>query len=716
MEELIELLGGDGGFVEIDDGINLSQEDMSRSPVGGEYTPGVSPEELQSILKASIDQAVDYAEEELAAQRKSEQEYYDGDGFEGDDKLDDTRSTVVSRDVHDTVKAIMPSLLRIFFSGKNAVAYDPTGPEDEAMALQATDYVNDIVLRKDNKAFELFYNIFMDALTKALGTVAWHWERDYEVVGQRYEGLTLQEYLMVTQNLPQGMEVTSAEATSYMDPEFGELFDCEVKYKVVKGGKVILDAIPPEERLINKQARSIDDSTIYGRRRVLTVSEVVAMGFNYEQVVRLGGSENLDTNEEQVLRYDSLVYHREASTSDPSMRTLEYCDIYLRVDLDGDGFAELYRIACGGTRYTILEYAEGGEAIELVDEIPYAEFCPDPIPHLATGNSVSASVMDIQRIKSNLLRGALDSLSRSIFPREEVVATQVNMNDVLNPEIGAIIRTKQPGMIREITTPFMGKEAMPMLGYMDEVKANRTGISDTTQGLNPQMLQSTTPGAVSAAVGAAQMQIEMIARLFASIGMSRMFCGILKLIKTHQDKARVVKMKGSWAEVDPRFWNIGMDATVNTALGRGTEQERMTTLSMVADKQEKVMAQLGPNNPLVNWEKYRNTLAEMVTLAGYPNADKFYLPVEQGQMVQQFQQEMEQVKGELQQAQQMVAGLQFELQNHTAAEDAAKHAKAFKDRTDGLGNIVDAAQTAQEAEVNPGAMGDEIQATGPFLQ
>jgi hypothetical protein len=501
-----------------------------------------------------------------------------------------------------------------------------------------------------------------------------------------------------------------------MDPELGELFDCDVKYKVVKGGKVALDAVPPEERLINKQARDIDDSTIYGRRRVMTVSEVVAMGFNYEQVVRLGGSENLDTNEEKVQRYDSLVYHREASTSDPSMRTLEYCDIYLRVDIDGDGFAELYRIACGGTRYTILQYADGEEAIELVDEIPYAEFCPDPIPHLATGNSVSASVMDIQRIKSNLLRGALDSLSRSIFPREEVVATQVNMNDVLNPEIGAVIRVKSPGMIREVTTPFMGKEAMPMLGYMDEIKANRTGISDTTQGLNPQLLQSTTPGAVSAAVGAAQMQIEMIARLFANIGMARMFCGILKLIKTHQDKTRVVKMKGSWTEVDPRFWNAGMDATVNTALGRGTEQERLSALTLVAEKQEQVMQLVGPDNPLVNWEKYRNTLAEMVTLAGYPNADKFFLPVEQGQMVQQFQQKIEQLQGELQQAQQMTAGLQFELQKHTEAEDAAKHAKAFKDRTDGLGNIVDAAQTAQEVMVGPGAMEDEARAVTPFMQ
>ncbi len=727
MPTLQDLMGSDGysnadGFVELDFGVNLPQEDLNRPPAGGEYTPGVSMDELPHILKAEIDEAVNYLEEDLAGLRKTEQEYYDGSGFGGDAELDDTRSVVVSRDVHDTVKAILPSLLRTFFAGKNAVAYEPTGPEDEAWAKQATDYVNDIVLRQDNEAFLLFYDIFWDALVKAIGTVHWYWDTDYEVNGQSYTGLTWEEYQLVTQNLPYGIEVVSADATSYQDPQFGELYDCDVKYRIVKGGKVKLLAIPPEERLINRRARSIDTSRIYGRRRVMTVSEVVAMGYSYDQVVRLGGSENLDTNEEQVERYDSLVFSPEIATSDPSMRFLEYCDVYMRVDLDGDGFAELYRIACGGSRYTILQYKDkpdgtpGGPALELVDSIPYAEFCPDPIPHLATGNSTSAAVMDIQKIKSNLLRGALDSLSRAIFPREEVVERQVNMNDVLNPEIGAVIRVKQPGMIREVITSFMGKEAMPMLGYMDEVKANRTGISDTTVGLNPQDLQSTTPVAANAVVGAAQMQIEMIARIFANGGMTRLFKGILKLIKANQDKVRTVRLKGSWVPVDPASWNAGMDATVNTALGRGTEMERLQTLNLVAEKQENILREAGPTNPVCSFANYRHTLAEMITLAGYPNADAFFLPVEQGQLMEQFQQQMQDTQQQLETMQQENMGLQFELQKHTQAEDDEKRAKAFLARAGGLGKVVDAAQTAQEVFVGPNAVADEAMAASPFLQ
>ena len=719
--ELMELLdgGGMGGFQDLgEEGEEAQMMEMmgdegeaaTRSP----DDPGVSMDELQSVLKASMDQAVNYAEEELAGRRETAQQFYDGEPLPGDDCLDKTRSKFISRDVHDTVKAILPSILRIFFSGKSVVSYEPQGPEDEKWAEQATQYVNDIVLRLDNCGFDIFYAVFHDALMKALGTVMWTWEENFDVFGQEYTGLTAEEMQMLLSD----ERVADAEMLGeYMEPMLGmPLYDVQVTYKVSQGGKVRVEAVPPEERLINRSARTIDGSTLYGRRRLLTVSEVVAMGFAFEQVVQLGGAEEIETNEENVERYESNIVDGQPASMDPSLRSVQYCDIYLRVDIDGDGFAELYRIACGGTKYEILEYTEGGQAIELVEDIPYAEFCPDPVPHLATGGSVSENVEDVQVVKSNLMRGVLDSLSRAIFPREEVVANQVNMDDVLNPEIGAIIRTKQPGMIREVVTPFMGREALPVLGFMDEVKANRTGISATTQGLDPQLLQSSTPGAVNAAVSASQTQIEMIARIFAQSGMARFFKGVLKLVKTHQDKVRTVKLRNDWVPIDPSVWNAGMDATVNTALGNGTESERMQALNMIAQKQEQVMQTAGPNNPLCTMAEYRNTMAAMVELAGWPNADQFWLPVEHQQIMQQMDEEKKGLEQQLQQGAQKVAELEWELQSHTQAEDNKNAADAFQKKTVGFKNLVEAAQTAQEVVVDPNAAADEVNATGRFLQ
>jgi len=709
---LIELLAG--GEVELLDGVPMLEGELMERERTAE-APGIDDETFQSILKREIQDAKDYAEEELAAQRILEQEFYDGQQMPGDDKLDKTRSRAISRDVQDTIKAIMPSLLRIFLGGDSIVAYDPVGPGDEPQAMQATQYMNQIVLNKDNDGFSVFYDAFHDALTKALGPVMWYWKKNYEVTGQEYSGLLPEQ----VESLASDPEVTSYEVTDeYIEPLLGVVLqDCTVTYRREVGGKLIIEAYPPEERLINRTARSIEASKLYGRWRTLTVSDVVAMGYDYDQAISLGGADELETNEEGILRLgDAGQTGDDGGSADPAMRELAYYDVYIRADRDGDGFAELYRVACGGTGCEILRHAETGEqAIELVDDIPHAEFCPDPVPHLATGKSTSSSVMDVQRYKTNLLRGMLDSLSRSIFPREEVVQNQVNMDDVQNPEIGAIVRVKAPGMIREIKTDFMGQHCLPVLDYMDTVKVNRTGITDVTQGLDSKALQSSTPGAVSAAVSGSQVQIEMLARIFASKGMKRVFKGMLKTITTHQDRARVVRMAGGWAEVDPRAWNASMDVSVEVALGRGSETERLAALGVIATEQKAILTELGPANPVCTYAHYRHTLAEMVKLMGYPDPDKFYNPVDQQQALQQIMQQMQQTQQELQQAQQQVQGLTFELQKHTKAEDDQKVADALKKRTEALENIISAMTQAQAATINPNAANDEIGAAAPFL-
>lgn len=710
---LIELLTGGG--VELIDGIPMDGELMDREGQA-DTDPGLDDETFQSILKREITDAKDYAEEDLAAQRILEQEFYDGEKMPGDDKLDVTRSKAISRDVQDTVKAIMPSLLRIFLGGDSIVSYDPVGPGDEPGAAQATDYVNKIVIDKDNDGFSVFYDAFHDGLVKGLGGVMWYWKKNYEVTSQEYTGLYPEEVQMLS--MDEG--VTSYEIVNeYVDMELqATLQDCRVTYKRDKGGKVVIEAYPPEERLINRDARSIEASKLYGRWRTLTVSDVVAMGYDYEQALALGGADELDTNEENILRLGNAGQTgTDNASADPAMRELAYYDVYIRADRDGDGYAELYRVACGGTACEIFRYAETGDlAIELVEDIPHAEFCPDPVPHRATGKSVSNNVMDVQRYKTNLIRGMLDSLSRSIFPREEVVQNQVNMDDVLNPEIGAIVRVKQPGMMREIGTTFMGKECLPVLDYMDTIKVNRTGITDITQGLDAKALQSSTPGAVSAAVSGSQVQIEMLARIFAAKGMKRVFKGLLKTITANQDKPRVVRLNKTWVPVDPRTWNASMDATVEIALGRGTESDRLAALGAIATSQKETLDKMGPVNPVCTYGQYRHTLAEMVKLMGYPDPDKFYIAQNQQDAMQEAMQKLQEMQQQVMQTQQEMQAMAFELQKHSAAEDGQKEADTLKKRTEALENIIKAMQMAQESRVLPGAAADELGAASPFLQ
>lgn len=654
--------------------------------IGGEEEPGITFEELQSLVRTEVQDAIDFCEEELAQDRVRRQAAYDGEGYDEDALLDDTRSRVMSRDVSDTVHQVLPSMMRIFCGGGPAVEYLPVGFEDVPFASQATCYVNDIVLGVDNIFYNVFYSAAHDALVKGLGVFKWWWTTDTIVEGSYYTGLDNNAFQLLAAD--PDVEVTEYE--EYKDLMSGlVLINCSITRRVDRNGKMKVEAVPPEERLINRRARSMEDCTLYGHRRDMSVSELVAMGFSYEQVVAMGGNSDMDTNEEAVERLDGETY-TSSTTSDPSMKELEVCEIYLNVDLDGDGIAERYRIYCGGNNYQILEWDDGDLAVDLCEDIPFSEICPDPVPHRATGKALSDKVIDVQRVKTNLLRGTLDSLSRSIFPQLEVVENAVNIDDAMNPEIGAIIRTRAPGMIREIVTSFMGKECLPVLAYMDEVKADRTGVSDATMGLNPQSLQSSTEGAVTNTISAAQTQIEMISRHFCN-GITQMFKGVLRTIKQHQDQARTVRLRNTWVEVDPSQWNAGMDASPKVALGRGTEQDRMQYLMMIAQKQEMAIEKMGPANGICTLAEYRNTLEEMVRVSGYYHAETFFLPTEMGQQVQQLADQNKELQGQNAELTQQSQFMQAELMKRSASaankDDAAaekSRAGAFKDAVSGL--------------------------------
>jgi hypothetical protein len=170
------------------------------------------------------------------------------------------------------------------------------------------------------------------------------------------------------------------------------------------------------------------------------------------------------------------------------------------------------------------------------------------------------------------------------------------------------------------------------------VRAQRTGISAASQGLDPDVLQSTTKAAVTATVQGAQERIELVARLFAENGMKRLFKGLLKLIIRHQDQPRVVRLRGKWVQVDPKYWDADMDVQVNVGLGHGTDSDKMQFLMLVAQKQEQIMQTLGPNNPLCTVAQYANTLAQIVTLAGFKNTTKYFNQVDMQQVQAMMQQ------------------------------------------------------------------------------
>jgi hypothetical protein len=579
--------------------------------------------EIQAIVAAELVDATNFIDLEISNLRARATEYYFGDPF-GDEE--EGRSQVVSMDVRDTVQAILPSLMRIFFSSENVVQYVPRSMEDAPMAEQATDYVR-YILNEDNNGFVLFHSIFKDALVRKTGVCKWWVDEHIEVKNENYTGLDdTQLSLILGQEGVEMVDLMSTEDPSapppVIDPLTGQqltptimIHDVTVSRKIITK-RFRVESLAPEEFIVDRRARTLEDADIVAHRKLATVSELVAMGYDQELVESNTGEDELDTNIERIARNPAQMMFGE-SANNPAQRRVLYTESYIRMDMDGDGVAELRKICTMGPSYKIV-------ANDPADDVPFAYFCPDPEPHTLFGMSTADVTMDIQRIKSVILRNMLDSLAQSIHPRTGVVEGQVNLDDVLNNENGAIIRMRAPGMVQPFTTPFVGGQAFPMMEYMDQVKEARTGMSKASMGLNADALQSTTKLAVQATVQAAQQHIELIARVFSEIGMKRLFKGLLRLITRHQDKPRVIRLRNQWVQIDPRGWDASMDVSVNVGLGTGGIDEKIQFLQAIAGKQEQLLQTLGTNNPIVTVGQYANTLSKLVEMAGYKDSTQFF--------------------------------------------------------------------------------------------
>jgi len=586
-----------------------------------ELEPNVmGDDELQGIVGKEIEDAIDYSDNWISPYRATATEYYRGDPF-GDEE--EGRSQVVSMDVRDTVQAIMPSLMRIFHSTDRTVEYAPQGPEDVAAAKQATEYAN-YIINRDNNGFLHTHAAFKDALIRKVGVLKCYWDDQTKFETHDLTGLDDNALAALMSDPAAEVDIVASEpfGEPSFDPMTGDVLPAPMIHAVRvtythPDGRVKLEAVPPEEFLISREAKSLEDADYVAHRRILTVSELVAMGYDYDEVVKMSSAhEDMATNIERTTRNRALNNEMN-ERHDPAMKKVLYVENYIKVDYDQDGIAELRKICTAGDGNKILM----NEPCAIV---PFATFCPDPEAHDFYGMSTADAVMDIQRIKSSIMRNTLDSLAMSIHPRVAIVEGMVNIEDVMNNEVGAIIRQRAAGQVQPMSMPFVGQQAFPVLQYMDEIKEARTGISKASAGLDAGALQSSTASAVQATISAAQQHIELIARIFAETGMKQLYKIVLHLITTHQDRPRMVRLSNEFVPIDPRVWNANMDVSINVALGRGTDTERMMMLRQIAEMQKEAMATMGPVNPLTDMAKLSNTLKAMTELAGFKDASQFW--------------------------------------------------------------------------------------------
>ena len=566
---------------------------------------------LKGILEAEIYNSLGYVQTETTENRRDAIKFYNRDKYGNEVE---GRSQVVTGEVAEAIDGALPQLLRIFTQSDEIALFEPKMPGDEEAAKQATEYCN-LVFFQDNQGVLLMHDWFKDALLQKNGIVKYWWDDSEDPTKEKYKDLSAEELQMLFAD--EQMELVSQTMNEVgIDPMGAPVYSYDVVIKKQKeAGRVRIENVPPEEFLISKKDKHIYDARFVAHRTLMTRSELIEMGFSKKEVEKIPLYGDLTYSPEKVARYSRGEQPDEQQSLDPAMQEVEVYEIYIRVDFDGDGMAELRKIVYAGSQ--ILENEEA-------DHIPFASVCPIPMPHKFFGQSLADRSMDVQLIKSTITRQILDNMYLSNLPRMTAIDGQVNMDDLITVAPNSIVRMKSQGAVQPLTVPAIAGQSFPMLEYLDSVLQKRTGVTEASQGLDPNILQNTTAAAIAMMQNAGASRVEMIARIFADTGVKDLFTGIFHLLCKYQDKARIVRMRGKYVSVDPREWKNNYDLSINVGLGTGNKDQQMAMIGMVLQKQEQILQTQGYANPLTSAGQYRNTLGRFIEAAGFKDSTEFF--------------------------------------------------------------------------------------------
>ena len=567
-------------------------------------------EDLAYLLEQLSRLSVGYYDSELANQQLKSIQYYKGEAFGNEE---DGRSKVVSHDVSTVVDAIMPDLIKVFLSGDNVVEFEAQEEGAEEQARQATDLVNDIFF-KDNDGYTVIHDWAKDGLLLRLGIVKAYWNVESRTIKRTFENQPMEALQLMQQD--------GWEPTEHTENEDGTHDVTVTQDEDIS--KCVIESVPPEEFFIAPRQKDLQSSEYTASKTLTTVSELITMGFDKKVVMDLG-PEGDDTDpsfdERRVERYEDQDYtfdSDETYSTDPTMRKMWLNEEYVRVDYNGDGIAELRKVTRVGT--TILENIE-------VDYHPFVDFTPIKISHTIIGKSVADDVMDVQLVKSTLLRQSLDNLYITNNPRIEVPDAIVNedtFDDLLTMVPGAPIRTKGMGGLNPIVVPFTARDSFGMLAYWDQERQQRTGVTDFNQGLDTDTLNDRSGRAIELIQNKGMGKIELIARNLGN-SMGILFQKILMISTEFQDKPKAVNVRGKWQAIDASKLNPYMKVKVQVGLGTGDKGERIKARMGILQQQKESM-QLG----LSDLAKIYSNLDGLTRDMDLGDANKYFIEPPEG--------------------------------------------------------------------------------------
>ncbi len=582
----------------------------------------MSDTELSALLQAERESAIGALNSsKLTEERNRAMRFYQGD-MDSDLPAPPNRSKAISSDVLDTVEGMMPQMMEALSSGEDMVTFDAESVEDEEAAAQETDYVNHVFMKK-NAGWLILYSFVKDALLSKNGIAKVTWEEEELTRTQTFYDQPDDVFALISQDYSDQIIEHSSKPDPVDPTGQVQLHDITVETKEEYGCAKVYN-VPGEEFLISKNARDIKTATYCAHILDKTQEELIAQGFDAKQVKGLPNKTESYSSEEQTRNTVEEWQASGSSTENSAGRKVDVTEHYIRCDYDGSGKPQLIRVTTGGTQgeQEILK-RDGKPDIVPLEMMPFAAITPYIMTHRFWGRSAADMVMDIQKIKTVLVRQLLDNAYLANNGRMEVSeahTTPRTIDDLLNNRPGGIVRTRQPGGLVPIPHVPIG-DIFPLIEYVDQTREFRTGVSKTAMGLNAGALQDQTAQAASQMLALSQAKIKLIAKIFAETGIKDLFLLLHHTIRKHGAKKETVKLRSKWVTVDPREWKDRSDMSVSLTASSGSKTERLTHLTLLLQMQKEAMSQ---GTGLCDMSNIYNTVKQITQVLEFKSPEPYF--------------------------------------------------------------------------------------------
>lgn len=525
-------------------------------------------------------------------------------------------SQFTTREVFEAVEWAMPSIIRVFASNSRSVEFLAHSEADEDQAGQETDVAN-YYIQTENDGFLLLHNWTKDLLMYPNGYVKAQVEEKTVVKHDRFSGLTLLDL----QKFEQDPRVEIVEADSYTQfvEGFGvqELYEVRIRYES-KQRDLCIENLPPDEVLVdgNWTKVTLDGCPFVCHRVRRSVSDLVKQGFDYDELIALGGTDDNTWNDERVAR---LFYEDESPDADDegsgAARMLWVHEITVEADYDNDGIAERRRVTMIGDE--IFENEED-------DYEPIVSCASIIIPHKHVAMSYIEAVHDLQLIATTVTRQMLDNIyaqtdKRHFFNENALLEDNSTLDDYLDARSSAIIVRGNPAeaVMPEVSQPIT-QELLAVIEHIKGQPKMRTGVAPELS-LDPSTLQQSTMGAFMGALDQASQRLDMLVRVIAEVGYKPLMRKVHTLLRRYINEPSQVKLRGNWVQFDPSSWNERTKMTANVGLGFNNNQQKVQLLMGVLGLQREA---LGQN--MTDHEKIYNTFERLIEAANIGSASSYF--------------------------------------------------------------------------------------------